>query len=608
MLSKPLPRRYVVLVASCLSVAGCGSDWPSYRYDRFRTASQPAVSSLSDPERIATLHVAATFPPAGDPPLGSAFASAPVVSKDRVFVGNSDGFFRALDADRLTLVWQFPKPGEQPLLSGFPDYQTNGRGVNPSGIGIAGGATIAHVNDREVVIFGAPDRCPDPGNRTPASCTGNGNGYLFAVEAKTGILVWRSDVVAAVDGFASNERHAQIGYSAPLVAHDRVYVGISDHVDNPVQDGQVVAVVLSSGKLDPNFRFHAVGGVQGCSSNVPGCGGDVWSSAAFDSDALYVATGNILAPLGSAPDYGHALIKLDVGTGSVVTTSPWPYQPSQDLGDDDWAATPSVMDSSCGKLVVSTQKDGFTHAVPADSATGSARGWVFPANTPMTGDGSPGYASPGAAWGDVYYVVDGGNDLMTNSGAGQKRITALNACTGNRERVRWMFDYPSFTKAYCIDSQGSEKEKCGFGPPSVSNGMVFVVTRDGHLLAIADPAITPGKITEWRCDDPTLPAALCTGVAICTPPPRPVCVSIGRLVPVPRFVDVDLNLDDLIDTATEPNQRISSIVGEPALAHGRVYVAAGSHAVNSGVTSLPGCAAGINASNCTRGRLLMLEP
>jgi outer membrane protein assembly factor BamB len=598
-----LARLAPILLPASVGVAACSSDWPSYRHDNHRSASQPAITALSDPSKIQTLHVRATYPPANEPPMDSAFASAPIVWKDRVFVGNSDGYFRALDADTLRLLWQFPARGDQPLVSGFPDFRTADRGVNPSGIGIAGGATMARINQRDAVIFGAPDRCPDALARRPSACTDTGSGYLFAVDARTGDLLWRSDAIAIVDSFGYGQRHAQIGYSAPLVADDKVYVGVSDHVDNPVQDGQVVAVTLNAGTKIPGFSFHSVGGNQGCGTYATGCGGDVWSSVAFDHDALYVATGNVRPPFGGAVDYGHALVKLDASHGDVVAAPPWPYQPSADLNDDDWAATPSVMDASCGKLVVSTQKDGFTHAVPADAAAGTGRGWVFPANTPMSGDGSPGYAAPGAAWGDVYYVVDGGNDLATQSGQGQKRITALNACTGDRERVRWMLDYPPFKN--CDD------EKCGFGPPSVSHGVVYVGTRSGHLLAIEDPRVAPGKVTGWRCDDPTLPAFLCTGIRICAPPLHPVChnVSIGRLVPIPFYVDVDLKLNDLLVSNTITNELISAIVAEPALAHGRVYIAAGSHAVTGGFTSAPGCATpGVDPTNCTKGRLLMLEP
>lgn len=51
---------------------------------------------------------------------------------------------------------------------------------------------------------------------------GNGNGYLYAINATDGTLRWRYPKIG------------QIGYSSPLVFNDHVYIGVGDHGDDPI--------------------------------------------------------------------------------------------------------------------------------------------------------------------------------------------------------------------------------------------------------------------------------------------------------------------------------------------------------------------------------------
>jgi outer membrane protein assembly factor BamB len=71
-------------------------EWYTYRYDSFRTGAQPYASSLSDPSKVGTLAVKWSFPTT---PNGvGAFHASPIVVNDTVFVGNTNGYFYALDA------------------------------------------------------------------------------------------------------------------------------------------------------------------------------------------------------------------------------------------------------------------------------------------------------------------------------------------------------------------------------------------------------------------------------------------------------------------------------------------------------------------------------
>ena len=66
---------------------------------------------------------------------------------------------------------------------------------------------------------------------------------------------------------STSELHEQIGYSSPLVLGDRIYVGVADHCDNPIQNGKVKSVHLDSGTVDSGFTYE--------STNTRG--GGVWT-------------------------------------------------------------------------------------------------------------------------------------------------------------------------------------------------------------------------------------------------------------------------------------------------------------------------------------------
>ncbi|WP_352668518.1 hypothetical protein [Mesorhizobium sp. M0166] len=270
---------------------------------------------------------------------------------------------------------------------------------------------IAQVDGRNAVIFGAPDR---------SIGAGLGDGRLFALDIETGGPIWKSDALAPITGLTSlyeaandqevakafEETHQQIGYSAPLVVNDRVYVGIANHCDNPIQAGSVKAVRLSDGSLDANFSFEA----------ASPRGGGIWSSLASDGMDVYATTGNIRAGLRPGDqivsNHALALLKLDGLTGSLK----WKLQPVPvELDDDpDWAAGVTIMKSPCGVLAVSTMKDGWTYAVRTESAnqSGADLAWQYPQTgfpfaptNNWTEHGDTRFLRSGLGWNDTFVTM-----------------------------------------------------------------------------------------------------------------------------------------------------------------------------------------------------------
>jgi outer membrane protein assembly factor BamB len=517
-----------------LGLSHCASpNWPTYRYTGLRQGNQPAATALSDPTKVPSLAVRWTY----TPPAGGSFYASPIVVNKRVFIGSSAGYLYALNASTGALLWQYPAPGH-PLVgtcAGDPPPQTYGQyGVMSSAAYFEG-----------LVIFGAPD--PDP-----ATDSGRGSGRLWALKESDGSLVWKSDVVAHVSGCnpgaLAPELHERIAYSSPLVFGRSVYVGVHDAGDSPIQNGKVMAVSVDTGHLIPGFSY----------SSTSSRGGGVWNGPATDLGGVLFTTGNtrcdsagcqgtcdaIGNPSGEpSPNRGLSIIKLDPSTGNVN----WQFQavPYCEDNDPDWAAGVTVMLTSCGVLAASVEKDGWSYAL--DTTSGSCR-WQFP---PTAGGsckfpkgtnalhGDTDYKRPGAAWNDVLVINTGGEALVHDGvGAGYGRLHALNACaTDELHRVRWLVDVPhSSGSGYSI------------GAPTVTGGVVYVTTDEGHVVALADPSIVPAA--GYRCSDIDFVS-------------KATCTTAGYAwVPIPKVL-ADVPLD---------GTSAAGLRNEAAIAAGKLYV------------------------------------
>ncbi len=507
----------------------CSADWPMFRHNTGRNGQQPKASALANPDLVRLLKTKSPWP---FRPSGSVgFRASPVVYKGKVYLGNQNGRFYAVDGTTGAQIWQYPAAAQPALTSTFVS--------NASSVGIAASATIARIpkaaggKDLDVVIFGAPDR---------SISAGLGSGRLFALNAQTGAEVWKSPEVAVLEGPAANQRHEQIGYSSPLVLNDRVYVGIADHGDNPIQNGKVMAVRLSDGTIDGAFNYQS----------TDTRGGGVWSSVAGGPNGeLYVTTGNAKCWNGgcqSEPrvDNSLSLLRLDPVTGAVIwKLKPVPFDMD---GDPDWASGAAFAPTGCGARVVSTMKDGWAYAVrPGDGTPGAAPvEWQFPQNTiPFSsGDGTvhgdTRYLRPGAAWESVFITTSGGERVTAEVTEGYTRLHGLNICAGRTDRVRWILDVPNTAAA------GDSRYR--LGAPTVTKGIIFVTTSEGHLIVFADQsAYYPAgfRCSNWNVSNAD-------------------CVANGfQLVAQPTIL-ANITLDG------------SQTLTEPALAGNRVYVATGS--------------------------------
>jgi outer membrane protein assembly factor BamB len=523
-----MPRNFLASllgVAALGSLLGCASsDWPNYRFDAFREGNQRAATPLSDPAQVPNLAVRWSFP-ANTAGEGGNFRGGPIVVNGRVFIGSTSGRFYALDANSGALLWQYPAAG-QPALQG--SCGPAGGVQSYGGYGVMSGAATYFGS----VIFGAPD---------PTAEGGFGSARLFQLDQATGNLIWKSDVVAHVNGCtgsSTSQLHERIGYSAPLVVGRTVYVGVHDAGDDPIQNGMIRSVSADTGTLTPGFGFEA----------TPTRGGGVWNGPATDLSDVYFTTGNTRNWTGGSqpqpnPNYGLSLMRINGNTGAVA----WQFQAvPYDLDDDpDWAAGATLHLASCDEMVSSVEKDGWAYAI--DATTGNCR-WQFPQTEatckfPSGGahdHGDTDYKRPAATWGDVLILVTGGEALVHDGvNAGYGRLHALDACApAGTNRVRWLSDIPhSSGGGYAL------------GSPSVTGGIVYIGTDQGHLVALADPTIAAA--TGTRCSDIDFAtAAACTAAGY-------------AVVPIPAV---------LADVALPDGSSAAGLRNEPAIASGKLFI------------------------------------
>jgi len=528
-----------VAAAGCNNVDPnvCSADWPAFHHSAWRDGQQTNASVLADPDKVRSLHPSWHFTPPDNP---QPFKASPIVFQGRVFIGNGNGRFYALDAATGKRLWEFPKPPAPALLSKYAQANAALKVFeNPSSAGIASSASIALIeNERPIVVFAAPD---------PSLGAMLGSGRLFALDPATGNLVWHSPEIAVVNGLTSSrtneavaitQRHENLGYSSPLVVGNMIYVGIADHGDDPIQAGRLVAVDANTGNPVGGFSFASTGAR----------GGGIWSAAAggLDKDTVAITTGNSANWSGGqqpepVPDNALSMLGLNGTTGSIN----WKLRavPFDDDNDPDWAAGPALLDARCGHVAASTQKDGWTYAARLGSTGGGLPGifWQFPpTGIPFPqGDmrhADTRYIRAGAGWDDTYITMDGGYDVESSqSGFGFTRLHALDTCAPSSQPVRWVADIPDTTVM----------QEYQLGSPTVTRGIVFIGTAGGHLVVLADPSVYASAYLV--CSNPEISNANCAmaGFSIVQ---RPI-----------QLTDVDLGA--------------GSIQTEPALAGGRVFVA-----------------------------------
>jgi alcohol dehydrogenase (cytochrome c) len=249
------------------------------------------------------------------------FSTGPVMYDGILYVTTHLGTY-AIDATSCKKIWTHSHVAQGPEMNA-----TN------RGVAIAGGRVIRGTQD----------------------------GFLYALDAKTGAPLW----VRQVADWSLGEG---IG-AAPIVLDDIVYVAKAGG-DWGIR-GQMMAFHVSDGSLAWSFDLIPKSGERGADTwKTPGSsahgGGAAWVTYALDRD-----TGTLFVPVANpGPDYKkdmrqgdnlftESLVALDAHSGKLK----WWYQLRRN-DDHDWDTTVvSLFDSDGRKLVATAGKQGILHVV-----------------------------------------------------------------------------------------------------------------------------------------------------------------------------------------------------------------------------------------------------
>jgi polyvinyl alcohol dehydrogenase (cytochrome) len=376
-----------------------GPRWNGWGADFNNSRFQPAGMARLTPEQVPKLQLKWAF---GFPGVSAANAQPSVVG-GVLFVGGGDSKLHALDAKSGCTIWTYP--------------------------------TDAPV--RTAVSFG-----PIPGTDEFAVFFGDLRANAYALNAKTGALVWK----------AKMEEHAAARITGtPTLFSGILYVPVSSIEEvtgsNPSYEcctfrGSVVALDAATGR--PIWKSYTIAEApQPTSKNSVGIqlrgpsGASVWSSPTIDLErhALYVATGNSYS--NPPADTSDAIIAFDLQTGRMLwhrqatpkdsyvvgcyrsdkTNCPEAHGPDHDFGQ-----SPILVSLQQGhRMLVIGQKSGVVHAFDPDEEG-------MPLWQKRIGKGGP---LGGIEWGsaadqnrvyvansDVRFLFEGTRRLDPNEGGG----------------------------------------------------------------------------------------------------------------------------------------------------------------------------------------------
>jgi len=357
------------------------ADWPTYLRTIDHTSNNQLATAITRANAVSlTLNWAFVDPPPtmeGQPPAG--FNASPTVSAGVVYVRSTTGQFYAIDENTGMMFWQ--------QLLGYTTKLScrTGRGVSST-------ATVS----------------PDPVSGAPMVYVGGGDGYLYALDAATGNIVWRQFVVDV--GTTENAGYL---WGSPLIFNNTISIGISSACDNPLIRGGLKSFDMHNG-IPLRVHWTTPNGTVGAS---------VWTSAASDGRSIWITVGN-----GDAGD-SFSIVRL---SGTLKFKSKWTV-PNTAGTDLDWGSSPTLFEAKINgahtQMVGANEKNGTFYALKAaDLASGPVWSRMVGTEGELSTIGS---CLAAAVWDSTHkQLFVGSNQTVINSQTFPGSVRALNPATG----------------------------------------------------------------------------------------------------------------------------------------------------------------------------------
>jgi polyvinyl alcohol dehydrogenase (cytochrome) len=362
----------VAVVGASLPVqAASATDWPMYQGDAGRTGFNGAATAISQ-ATVGGLRPMWTLN------VGGSISGEPLVANNTLYWGAWDGYLRAATTSG-RLLWQ--------TYVG----KTTGAKCYPTNAGVA--STPAYTT------IGA----------TPALVVGGGDGAVYAVNASTGHILWRTVPESDAGLFL---------WSSPIVDNGNVYIGLASFGDCPLVRGGVTELSAQDGSIENTYL------------TVPdGClGASVWGSPALDTNSgtLYVVTGNSGSCSTDEP-YQDAILALSASDLSLQDS--WQLPANEQLVDADFGATPTLFTANGTNMIGVASKNGWYYALNRDMLSmgpvWQQRVADVGGDCVLCGEGS----ISSSAWDGAHLFVGGGKATIVGKQCGGN-LTGLNPATG----------------------------------------------------------------------------------------------------------------------------------------------------------------------------------
>lgn len=292
--------------------------------------------------------------------------------------------------NRLGLAWSLGLPGEAsleatPVEAGGIIYFTGSYGAVYA-VDVRSGKELWKYDPQTWQYAPAKLRLNFAANRGPAYAHGRIfsaalDGRLFALDARTGRLLWRVQTVPLASRYFIT--------GAPVTFRGKVIIG-SGGADLDTR-GYVTAYDQATGRQV--WRFYTVPGSPAQNAGDPameraaatwhgpfwklGGGGGVWDSMTFDPglNRIYLGTANagpqdstVRSPGGGDNLYTASIVALDADTGKYI----WHYQlVPDDAWDYDCTQQMTLADLRIGgkmhKVLMQAPKDGFFYVIDRET-------------------------------------------------------------------------------------------------------------------------------------------------------------------------------------------------------------------------------------------------
>jgi polyvinyl alcohol dehydrogenase (cytochrome) len=437
--------------------ADSGPNWTSYQNNIQRSGDNSAEKIIS-PGTAPNLKLHWTHT------AGGSIFTQPVVANSMVYWGSWDNGTEHATNFNNGVVWTY----------GTGDTTDNS--CLPPTAGISSTSDIANVKIN--------------GTSTSVDFFGGGTAIMYALNAKTGSLIWKTTLGSSPDHYL---------WSSPAVYKGSVYMGVASFGDCPLVQGQEVQLNAATGQIENTFNTVP----NGCT------GASIWGTTTVDPQgnggkgALYVVTGN---PGGCSSNENYAVAIIELSTANLSVLGSWQVPSSQQGGDSDFGATPTLFTANGQNMVGAVNKNGIFYAFKRD-ALGSGPVWQTQLSP---GGGCPQCGSgdiSSAAWdGSTLYV--GTTSVSINGSSCTGSVEALNPATGafiwqhcmldgpvigavvtangvvaaGEGRYLIVMDASSGSTLYRYEDSGSGSTF--YGPASISHGIIYIGNMDGHLYAI----------------------------------------------------------------------------------------------------------------------------